>query len=92
MTIETAADPKNLLEVVADIAFTAGHMAAKGEMTVNDSRSLVQDICDWSRQFEEAFVHDKHGDDYMELVDGYAAFRLQGNHTEAEALLQQMRS
>ena len=81
---------KQAAEVVADIAFTAGHLFAQGVITISDSRELMSDVTEWAYAFEAAFDKDRNGDDYMELVDDYATYRLMGNHEEAEALLKSM--
>lgn len=79
-------------EVIADIAFSAGYRFAKQQSEITDSRSLMQDITEWACEFEQAFNQDAHGDAYMELVDDYANFRLDGEHDKAKELLRRMGS
>ena len=75
-------------EVIADIAFTAGHLMGTGKLVAfPDSREMMGLIIEWSNQFEAAFDKDSHGDDYMELVDDYASYRLTGEHDKAEKVL-----
>lgn len=78
-------------EVIADIAFTAGHLLGTGKIQIHDSRDLMASIIGWANEFEAAFDKDKHGDDYMELIDDFAVWRLTGDNKEAEALLHSMR-
>lgn len=81
----------NAAEVVADIAFTAGHLYATGKLvSLTDSLQLMSDIALWAYAFEAVFNRDRHGDDYMELVDEYATFRLHGEHDKAEVMLKSM--
>ena len=47
-------------------------------------------IC-WATEFEASFDKDRHGDDYMELVDDYATYRLLGEHDKAQQLLAKMK-
>ena len=81
---------KQAAEVVADIAFTAGHLFAQGIITISDSRELMSDVTEWAFAFEAAFHKDWHGDEYMSLVDDYATYRLMGDHAKAEAMLRSM--
>lgn len=81
---------KQAAEVLADIAFTAGHLHAQEIITVSDSRELMSDVASWAYAFEAAFHKEWHGDNYMELVDDYATYRLMGNHAAAEAMLKSM--
>lgn len=75
-------------EVIADIAFTAGHLMGTGKLVAfPDSREMMGLIIDWANQFEAVFNKDSHGDDYMELVDDYATYRLTGEHDKAEKVL-----
>jgi hypothetical protein len=75
-------------EVIADIAFTAGHLMGTGKLVAfPDSREMMGLIMDWANQFEAVFDKDSHGDDYMELVDDYATYRLTGEHDKAEKVL-----
>lgn len=78
-------------EVIADIAFTAGNMQARGEFETSDSRDLMSDIIFWANRFEEVFEQDKHSDDYMELVDDYARYCLLGDEDQAQKLLDTMK-
>lgn len=42
MSAETAKNPANYIEVVADIAFTAGHLIGRGALSFpGDSRQLM---------------------------------------------------
>lgn len=82
-------NPDSYHEVIADIAFVAGHLAAKGKLEIKDSRELMSNIVTWSKEFEAAFDKDRHGDDYMELVDEYAeACLLEGGAVD---ILERMR-
>lgn len=92
MTIDSAASAENYLEVVADIAFTAGNMVGRGQLEISDSRQLMGDIATWAKDFEAAFNQEWHGDDYMELVDDYAVICLQGHDGEIRAFLERMLS
>ena len=79
-------------EVIADIAFTAGHLMGTGRLVAfPDSREMMASIIGWANEFETVFDQDRHGDDYMELVDDFATYRLLGEHDEAEQLLAKMR-
>ncbi len=79
-------------EVIADIAFTAGHLMGAGRLVAfPDSREMMADIIHWATKFEDVFDKDSHGDDYMELVDDYATYRLSGEHDKAEELLAKMK-
>ncbi len=79
-------------EVIADIAFTAGHLMGTGRLVAfPDSREMMASIIGWANEFEVVFDQDRHGDDYMELVDDFATYRLLGEHDEAEQLLAKMR-
>lgn len=81
----------NAAEVIADIAFTAGHLFGTGNITApSDSRQLMSDIADWAYAFEAVFDSERHGDDYMGLVDEYAALRIFGDHVKAETFLKSM--
>lgn len=81
-----------LAEVVADIAFVAGHRHGIGKPhEIGDSRYFVSEIIRWAQNFENAFHADVDGDVYMELIDAYADFVLTGNEKEAENLLAGMR-
>jgi len=81
-----------LAEVVADIAFNAGHLAAKGDIDVDDSRTLMHDIGVWAGQFHKAYDRSKHAEHYMLLIDEYAGYRLQDHHEQAELVLARMQS
>lgn len=81
---------KRAAEVIADIAFAAGNMHVQGQIQFSDSRELMSDIVKWAYDFEAAFHKDWHGDQYMELVDDYATYRLMDNHAAAEAMLKSM--
>jgi copper homeostasis protein CutC len=81
-----------LAEVVADIAFNAGHLTAKGDIDVDDSRTLMHEIGVWARQFHQAYDREKHADNYMLLIDEYAGYRLQDHHEQAESVLARMQS
>lgn len=72
MTTESAIRAENYLEVVADIAFIAGNMAGRSQLQISDSRQLMSDIAVWAKRFEALFDQERHGDDYVELVDDYA--------------------
>ena len=75
-------------EVIADIAFTAGHLMGTGKLVAfSDSREMMGLIVSWANQFETVFDKDSNGDDYMELVDDYATYRLSGEHDKAEKVL-----
>lgn len=90
--MNTDTQATQLAEVVADIAFNAGHLAAKGDIDVDDSRTLMHDIGVWARQFQQAYDRDKHAEQYMLLIDEYAAYRLQDHHEQAETVLARMQS
>ena len=81
---------KRAAEVVADIAFTAGHLFATKLISVTDSRELMSNVTDWAYAFEAVFHPEWHSDLYMGLVDDYATYRLMGNHAAAEAMLKSM--
>nr|MBP8278827.1 hypothetical protein [Propionivibrio sp.] len=73
-------------------AFTAGHLMGMGKLVAfPDSREMMANIICWATEFEDVFDKDSHGDDYMELVDDYATFRLSGEHDKAEELLAMMK-
>ncbi|GIK74479.1 MAG: hypothetical protein BroJett021_34670 [Chloroflexota bacterium] len=92
MSAETVKNPANYIEVVADIAFTAGHLIGRGALSFpGDSRQLMSNIALWARNFEEAFDHDKHSDDYMELVDQYAELCLHGEERKVREFLDAMK-
>lgn len=79
-------------EVIADIAFMAGNMFAAGKLPeVENSRELMSDIMVWANQFEEAFDQAVHGDDYIELIDAFAEYRLRGKDADAERILSMMK-
>ena len=79
-------------EVIADIAFTAGHLMGTGRLAAfPDSREMMAHIICWATEFEASFDKDRHGDDYMELVDDYATYRLLGEHDKAQQLLAKMK-
>lgn len=78
-------------EVIADIAFTAGFLLAKGKIQVDNSRELMSDIIDWAKKYQAVFSMDHHGEDYMESIEEYAEFCLMDEHGKAENLLNQMR-
>lgn len=81
----------SLGEVIADIAFTAGNLFATGKLPeFGNSRDLMSDIMIWANQFEEAFDKEVHGDDYIELIDAFAEYRLRGEEDEATSLLAEM--
>ncbi|MEK5357998.1 hypothetical protein [Paenibacillus sp. FSL L8-0709] len=64
-------------EIIADIAFTAGHLQATGLIVINDSRELVNDISIWTDEFMN--VHDQTDWDkelYLEAVDDFATLKL----------------
>lgn len=90
--MNTETQSSELAEVVADIAFNAGHLSAKGDIDVDDSRTLMHDIGIWARQFQQAYDRDKHADNYLLLIDEYAGYRLQDHHEQAESVLVRMRS
>lgn len=90
MTIDSAASAENYREVVSDIAFIAGDMVGRGQLEISDSRQLMSDIATWAKDFEAAFDRDRHGDDYMELVDDYAVVCLRGHDGEIRAFLERM--
>lgn len=79
-------------EVIADIAFNAGHKFAKGELSVTNSRDLMDRIIHWAEKFEAAFDKDVHGDDYIGLVDDFSRDVLSGDIEEADAFLEAMRA
>lgn len=79
-------------EVIADIAFTAGNLYAHGKLPeLEDSRRFMGDIIDWAVQFEEAFDQDTHADDYLELIDAFAGYRLRGDTQEADRIITMMK-
>ena len=81
----------NAAEVVADIAFTAGHLIGTGAIDAfPDSRELMANIQNWAYEFETAFDKDRHGDDYMTMIDEYALLRLHGQHDKADLYLRSM--
>lgn len=82
--------PQRYVEVVADIAMTAGAMHARNEIAISDSRDFVDNIVDWAKAFETVYKHSLHGDVYIGLVDQYATLRLLGKHEEAEDILRSM--
>ena len=91
MSEATGTNPANYHEVIADIAFTAGHLAGKGNLVIEDSRELMSNIVSWSKEFERAFDKDRHGDDYMGLVDEYAELCLLDGEVKASEFLERMR-
>lgn len=91
MSEASSANPASYHEVIADIAFTAGHLAGKGDLVIEDSRELMSNIVLWAREFERAFDGDRHGDDYMELVDEYAELCLLDEEAKASEFLDRMR-
>ena len=52
---------------------------------------MTANIICWATESEDVFDKDSHGDDYLELVDDYATFRLSGEHDKAEELLAMMK-
>lgn len=92
MTMESAIRAENYLEVVADIAFIAGNMAGRRQLQISDSRQLMSDIAVWAKQFEALFDQDKHGDDYLELVDDYAVACLVENKSAIMVCLKRMQT
>lgn len=66
-----------IAETGIDIALNAGYMLAKGEISVADSRELVNTIKTLARVFEQSgYDHD----DYIGQVDDYAKKRLLENY------------
>ena len=53
--------------------------------------AMMASIIGWANEFETVFDQDRHGDDYMELVDDFATYRLLGEHDKAEQLLAKMK-
>ena len=60
-------------ETAIDIALNAGYMMAKGEISVTDSRELVNFIKTIARTFEQSGYDP---DDYIGQVDEFARKRL----------------
>lgn len=87
----SVSDPASFHEVIADIAFTAGHMAGQGKLDIEDSRELMSNIASWAMEFERAFDSDRHGDDYMGLVDEYAELCLLNEGAKVSEFLERMR-
>jgi hypothetical protein len=66
-----------IAETAIDIALNAGYMLAKGEISVADSRELVNTINTLARVFEQSdYIHD----DYIGQVDVFAKKRLLENY------------
>lgn len=81
----------NAAEVIADIAFVAGHRHGLGRLqNLTDSRALMADIVQWATAFQKVFAMEVHGDDYMELVDDYAELCLDGDTAAVSAFLERM--
>ena len=57
---------------------------------MTDSRELMHDIMEWSKQFEAVFSKERNGEHYIELIDTYASYRLHGDHNNAESVLARM--
>lgn len=91
MSESSSANPASYHEVIADIAFTAGHLAGKGNLVIEDSRELMSNIVDWAMEFERAFDGDRHGDDYMGMVDEYAELCLLDEDVKVSEFLERMR-
>lgn len=81
----------SLGEVIADIAFMAGQLFAASKIEFENSRDLMSDIMFWANQFEDAFDKEVHGDDYLELIDAFAEYRLRGKEDDAERILSMMK-
>lgn len=79
-------------EVIADIAFTAGNMYANGKLPeLENSRQFMSDIITWAHEFEDAFDQDTHADDYLELIDAFAGYRLRGDTKNADRIITMMK-
>ena len=92
ITTSQTSNMARLGEVIADIAFMAGNMFATGKLPeIENSRELMSDIMVWANQFEEAFDQEVHGDDYLELIDAFAEYRLRGKDADAERMLSMMK-
>lgn len=91
MTKKSAMNPASYHEVIADIAFTAGHLAGQDKLVIEDSRELMSNIVSWALEFERVFDDDRNGDDYMGLVDEYAELCLLGEDVKVSEFLERMR-
>jgi hypothetical protein len=65
---------QRLVEVIADIALTAGHMIAERKISIDDSRTFVNSVLpELARKFETDLTFDLEAEgSYMEMVDEYA--------------------
>lgn len=92
MTHQTAQFEANYLEVIADIAFTAGNLHAQGQFECNEDTPFSSLVVTWAREFERAFDVNRDGDRYIALVGQYAVMRAMNRHDEANALLAGMKA
>lgn len=69
---------KQQMEVVYDISFTAGHMLAKGEISLVDSRELYTMIIEWAEEFCQNENASWESDDYTGAVEQFALMKLSG--------------
>lgn len=60
-------------ETIADIALEAGYLMAYGDIEVDDSRNLINDIYKWAHEFE---CSDYDSDNYMEELENFASNKL----------------
>lgn len=68
---------QRVMESVADIAFNAGYMLAKGDIQVEDSRAFVDQMIIWSKEFNNLHQHDEWQDfSYIEAIDEFAKTKI----------------
>jgi hypothetical protein len=63
-----------LMEAMGDISYTAGFMAAKGKISVDDSRALMSDAMNWAVEFR---VLHPEPNDYIGIIDEFSQKKLE---------------
>lgn len=71
-----AAEHKQLVQTVANLALHAGFMIAKGSITVEDSAELLSSITSWAVEFEQLDPKSWPDEDYILAVEHFADQKL----------------